>query len=85
MKTVAIIGAGPGIGLAVAKKFVSEGYSVAALSRKGDTTGDDIYGFAADASDTASLEQALTQVKEKLSPPEVLGNGSRLTDDKMGA
>jgi NAD(P)-dependent dehydrogenase (short-subunit alcohol dehydrogenase family) len=72
MKTVAVIGAGPGIGLAVAKKFVSEGYSVAALSRKGDTTGDDIYGFAADASDTASLEQALTQVKEKLSPPEVL-------------
>ncbi len=67
-----IIGAGPGIGLAVAKKFVGEGYSVAALSRSGDTTGENIYGFAADAADFTSLQQAFARVTEKLSEPEVL-------------
>jgi NAD(P)-dependent dehydrogenase (short-subunit alcohol dehydrogenase family) len=72
MKTIVIVGAGPGIGSSVAKKFAGEGYSVAALSRKGDATGDNIHGFAADASDPKSLEQALKQVKEKLSLPEVL-------------
>jgi NAD(P)-dependent dehydrogenase (short-subunit alcohol dehydrogenase family) len=39
MRTLLLIGAGPGIGLAVAKKFAGESYSVAALLRKGDITG----------------------------------------------
>jgi NAD(P)-dependent dehydrogenase (short-subunit alcohol dehydrogenase family) len=72
MKTIAIVGIGPGIGSSVAKRFASEGYSVAALSRKGSASGDNIHSFTADASDEASLEKALTQVKEKLSPPEIL-------------
>lgn len=72
MKTILIVGSGPGIGSSVARRFVDEGFSVAALSRKGDATGDSIHGFAADASDTASLEQAFKQITEKLSPPEVL-------------
>jgi NAD(P)-dependent dehydrogenase (short-subunit alcohol dehydrogenase family) len=72
MKTAIIIGAGPGIGSAIARKFSSEGYSVAALSRSGDAAGDNIHGFAADAADFTSLQQAFARVAEKLSPPEVL-------------
>jgi NAD(P)-dependent dehydrogenase (short-subunit alcohol dehydrogenase family) len=72
MKTVMIIGAGPGIGLAVARKFASEGFSIAALSRSGEASGDNIHGFAADAADFSSLQQAFLRVTEKLGTPEVL-------------
>jgi NAD(P)-dependent dehydrogenase (short-subunit alcohol dehydrogenase family) len=72
MKTIMIVGAGPGIGLAVARQFANEGFSVAALSRSGEATGENIHGFAADAADFASLQQVFARVAEKLSPPEVL-------------
>jgi NAD(P)-dependent dehydrogenase (short-subunit alcohol dehydrogenase family) len=72
MKTILIVGSGPGIGSSVARRFANEGFNVAALSRKGDATGHNIHGFAANASDTASLERAFKKVTEKLSPPEVL-------------
>jgi NAD(P)-dependent dehydrogenase (short-subunit alcohol dehydrogenase family) len=72
MKTIMIVGAGPGIGSSVARKFAGEGFEVAALTRKGDAAGDNIHGFAADASDTASLDKAFKDVVEKLSSPEVL-------------
>jgi short-subunit dehydrogenase len=32
-KTIAIVGAGPGVGLSVAEKFGAEGFKVALLSR----------------------------------------------------
>lgn len=32
-KTIAIVGAGPGVGFAVAEKFGKEGYNVALLAR----------------------------------------------------
>jgi NAD(P)-dependent dehydrogenase (short-subunit alcohol dehydrogenase family) len=67
-----IVGAGPGIGSAVARKFANEGFSVAALSRSGEATGENIHGFAADAADFASLQQAFARVAEELSAPEVL-------------
>ncbi|MGL4612187.1 MAG: SDR family NAD(P)-dependent oxidoreductase [Trueperaceae bacterium] len=72
MKTVMIIGAGPGIGSAVARTFASKGFEVAALTRKGDASGEHIHSFAADAADFSSLHHAYTQVAETLSPPEVL-------------
>jgi NAD(P)-dependent dehydrogenase (short-subunit alcohol dehydrogenase family) len=72
MKTVMIIGAGPGIGSGVARKFANEGFSVAALSRSGETSGENIHGFAADAADFNSLQQAVARVTEKLTAPDVL-------------
>jgi NAD(P)-dependent dehydrogenase (short-subunit alcohol dehydrogenase family) len=72
MKTIILVGAGPGIGSAVARKFANKGYSVAAPLRDSAATGDNIHGFAADAADFTSLQQAFVRVNEKLGAPEVL-------------
>ena len=37
MPTIAIIGAGPGLGLALAKKFGQNGYNAALIARNPDT------------------------------------------------
>ncbi|WP_269322470.1 SDR family NAD(P)-dependent oxidoreductase [Paenibacillus sp. FSL H7-0357] len=36
MKTIAIVGAGPGLGLSIAKKFGTNGFQVALISRNAD-------------------------------------------------
>ncbi|MCK6590234.1 MAG: SDR family NAD(P)-dependent oxidoreductase [Polyangiaceae bacterium] len=78
----AIVGAGSGIGLAVAKRFAREGFCVALLARRADELegyaatlrkeGADARGFPADAGDFASLEGALTQIDQDLGAPDVL-------------
>jgi NADP-dependent 3-hydroxy acid dehydrogenase YdfG len=82
MTTIAIIGAGTGLGLAVARRFGREGHAVAliarnrtrldeltaALSNEGITA----QGFTADVRDTVSLETALEQAATSLGPIEVL-------------
>ncbi len=71
MPTVAIVGAGPGMGLAIARTFGGQGFEVALISRsqhKLDALAAQLYeegiaakGFAADVLDPASLESALGQ------------------------
>jgi short-subunit dehydrogenase len=78
----AVVGAGSGIGLAVAKRFAREGFSLALMARRADELegyaaalrkeGADARGFAADAGDFDSLEGALTTIDQELGPPEVL-------------
>ncbi|NIL74879.1 SDR family NAD(P)-dependent oxidoreductase [Rhodococcus sp. B10] len=82
MTSIAIIGAGAGLGAAVARKFGSEGFSVGLISRNqgrvdalADQLGKDgvsARGFAADVRDPASISRALEQVTETLGPIEVL-------------
>lgn len=82
MPTMAIIGAGPGLGAAVARRFGREGYSVALIARdqsKLDTlaeglreSGVDAHGYAADVRDGAALETALAQAAAELGPITVL-------------
>ena len=82
MTTIAIIGAGSGLGAAVARKFGAEGYSVGLISRNQgrlDALADDLAkdgvhakGFTADVRDPASISKALEQVTETLGPIEVL-------------
>lgn len=82
MPTVAIIGAGPGVGDAVARRFGREGYAVALIARdqaKLDvlaadlrTSGITARGFAADVRDPAALTGALQDAAEALGPIEVL-------------
>lgn len=82
MSTIAIVGAGRGLGAAVARRFGSEGYSVGLISRNqgrldalaSDLTSDGVQaaGFAADVRDPASLSAALEQVTETLGPIQVL-------------
>jgi NADP-dependent 3-hydroxy acid dehydrogenase YdfG len=82
MTTIAIIGAGTGLGLAVARRFGREGHAVALIARN-RTSLDELtaalrkegitaQGFTADVRDTVSLETALEQAAKNLGPIEVL-------------
>jgi NADP-dependent 3-hydroxy acid dehydrogenase YdfG len=80
--TIAIVGAGQGLGATVARRFGAEGFAVALVSRtlahveelaaglrSGGTTA---AGFEADVRDTASLTAALRAAHDELGPVEVL-------------
>ena len=82
MPTLAIVGAGPGLGAAVARRFGREGFAVALLSRdqeKLDSLAADLgndgivaRGYAADVRDPATLEAALERAAADLGPVTVL-------------
>ncbi|SHN28476.1 SDR family NAD(P)-dependent oxidoreductase [Streptomyces yunnanensis] len=80
--TTFVIGAGPGIGQAVARRFAEDGASVAVLARSRSTvdgavaaveqTGGTALGLLADAADEASLRAGLDAAVERLGVPDVL-------------
>lgn len=82
MPTLAIIGAGPGLGAQVARRFAQEGFSVALVSRNQARLDDlaaqlaadgvEARGYAADVRDAASLRSALERASADLGPVEVL-------------
>jgi len=82
MTTLAIIGAGQGLGLAVARRFAREGLSVALIARDQGRVdqlaaqlvdeGFTAAGFTADVRDRPSLVAALEQAASRLGPIEVL-------------
>jgi NADP-dependent 3-hydroxy acid dehydrogenase YdfG len=82
MPTIAIVGAGPGLGLSIAKVFGRNGVSVALVSRTQDKldrlaaelgeSGIEAAGFAADIMDRPSLVAAFTRIKERFGTIDVL-------------
>lgn len=82
MTTLAIIGAGQGLGAAVARRFGKEGFAVALISRHQgrldalaaqlETDGVQAKGYAADVRDPSSISAALEKATEELGPIEVL-------------
>ncbi|KAA9163278.1 SDR family NAD(P)-dependent oxidoreductase [Amycolatopsis acidicola] len=82
MSTFALIGAGPGLGLATARRFGAAGHSVALISRSAQhldelttaLTGDGVeaHGFPADVLEPASLTAALEAAAEVAGPVEIL-------------
>lgn len=78
MPVIAIIGAGPGLGVSVARRFGREGFSIALISRdqtKLDTLAADLQaggltarGYAADVLNPAALEDALARAAADLGP-----------------
>ncbi|WP_431911608.1 SDR family NAD(P)-dependent oxidoreductase [Micromonospora carbonacea] len=82
MPTIAIVGAGSGLGQSIAKTFGSNGFSVALVSRtqsKLDAlaaelgqTGIDAAGFAADVMDRASLVDAFARIKQRFGTVDIL-------------
>ncbi|MGX1560075.1 SDR family NAD(P)-dependent oxidoreductase [Streptomyces sp. NPDC055506] len=82
MTTFALVGAGPGLGLATARRFGTAGHTVALVSRDARKLeeltaelardGIEARGFAADVLDPASLTRALREASESLGPIEIL-------------
>ncbi len=92
-KTIAIVGAGPGVGLAVAERFGAEGFSVALIARNSTkldglvaqlkAKGIDAAGFAADVTDTAGLADALAKAATHFGSIDVLEYGPTATPDSL--
>jgi short-subunit dehydrogenase len=82
MTTIAIVGAGPGLGAAVARRFGAEGFAVGLISRSQEradglaaqlvSEGIQARGFQADVRKPQTLATALEAVTEALGPIEVL-------------
>ncbi|GGV88246.1 hypothetical protein GCM10015535_39130 [Streptomyces gelaticus] len=82
MTTFVLVGAGPGLGLATARRFGTAGHSVALLSRSADhldaltaELGREsirAHGFTADVLDPGSLASALGEAAAALGPIEIL-------------
>ncbi|MDO8731033.1 MAG: SDR family NAD(P)-dependent oxidoreductase [Actinomycetota bacterium] len=82
MPVIAIVGAGPGMGAAIARRFGQEGFQVALLARtqgKLDTLTAELQaegilarGFAADVLDRASITAALNAVESSMGAIDVL-------------
>ncbi|MBK7857725.1 MAG: SDR family NAD(P)-dependent oxidoreductase [Archangiaceae bacterium] len=81
-KNLVIVGAGPGISLAVAKKFGAAGFSVALVARNAgklsdlvkqlEAAGVKATAIPADASDPAAVRSALQQARKAFGPITVL-------------
>jgi NAD(P)-dependent dehydrogenase (short-subunit alcohol dehydrogenase family) len=80
-KVAAVLGVGPGLGAAVARRFAREGFAVALMARReGSVAGvrEEIEGaggtalaVSADATDPASVAAAFDRVRAELGDPEV--------------
>ncbi|KAA9150943.1 SDR family NAD(P)-dependent oxidoreductase [Amycolatopsis acidicola] len=73
MAGAVVIGAGPGIGRAVALRFAREGLPLALISRSGaDSLVPSAFSYTADSSDEDALRAALDAAAEDLGHPEVV-------------
>lgn len=92
MPTLAVFGAGPALGLSVARRFGSEGFDVALVARNQDTLdrlagelradGTTAVTFSAELTDLAQVRAAADGIVEQSGPPDVVlyspGDVSRL-------
>ncbi len=80
-KTAAVLGVGPGLGAAVARRFAREGYAVALMARRVESVaearegiegaGGAVLAVSADATDPASVAAAFDEVRSTLGDPGV--------------
>jgi NADP-dependent 3-hydroxy acid dehydrogenase YdfG len=93
-KICALVGVGPGLGLAIARRFGREGYHMALLARRTEAlteytkilsdTGILATGFEVDAADSASIAAAFAQIQQTIGHPNVLVyNAALLKQDSM--
>jgi len=81
-RVAAVLGVGPGIGTAVARRFGREGFAVAVMARSAEAlaaaraaaaeTGGRSVAIQTDATDPASVATAFEHVRSELGPAEVL-------------
>lgn len=88
-----LVGAGPGIGLAVARRFVREGMSAGLIARSERTVkaaadglaGADVLPVTADVTDEAALRSALDRVVDAYGVPDVVVyNAALIQADRIG-
>lgn len=82
MPTIAIVGAGAGLGLSIAKTFGRNGHSVALIARDQEKldglaaqlghVGIDAAGFSADVMDRPSIEAAFARIEDRYGQVDVL-------------
>jgi len=80
-KVAVVLGVGPGLGAAVARRFASQGFSLGLMARSSEKltsiqteiekSGGTALSISADATDPASVISAFAEVKQKLGNPEV--------------
>ncbi|HKH12199.1 MAG TPA: SDR family NAD(P)-dependent oxidoreductase [Rubrobacter sp.] len=80
-RTAAVLGVGPGLGAAVARRFAREGFAVALMARREESvagvrerieeSGGTAISIATDATDPASVAAAFGRVRGELGDPEV--------------
>jgi len=81
-KTLAILGAGPGLGSALARRFAKAGWSVALVARRTDVLdaglaelarfGVNTYGVQADVTDRPGVESAFQRIVNAVGVPDVV-------------
>lgn len=79
-KVCVLLGAGPGVGLSVAKKFLDRGYTLALISRSAEKLTDmkhqlgdaNISTWAVDVSDSGALMSAMSSIVKQHGEPEIL-------------
>lgn len=81
-KTIIVVGAGPGLGNAVARRFGHEGYRSVLIARSAPALngyvkeladeGMEACGIPADATDATSLAAALSEAKNRFGAPDVV-------------
>lgn len=81
-QVAAIVGVGPGLGAAVARRFAREGYAVALIARREESLsgareeieseGGTALAVTADATDAGSVSSAFERVRSELGDPKVL-------------
>ena len=85
MSTIAVLGAGPGLGMSVAQRFAKEGYAVGLVSRSADrhpgyletlaASGVRAVAVAADLREPGGPARALSEITSELGPIDVVYHG----------
>jgi NAD(P)-dependent dehydrogenase (short-subunit alcohol dehydrogenase family) len=76
--TLAVVGAGPGLGVAIARRFGEHGFQTGLVARDGERLGREVAAlpaagaYPADVTDGAALRTALDRLQAELGPIDVL-------------
>ncbi|MFI6078498.1 SDR family NAD(P)-dependent oxidoreductase [Actinoplanes sp. NPDC051343] len=85
-RRVLVIGAGPGLGTAVARRFAREGFAVTLAARHPAVPAGELHGadtVVADAAEPHAFRAVLTELAESTAPGVVVYNAAVITTDNI--
>lgn len=81
-KVLCVLGAGPNVGASVARKFASQGYKVAVVSRKKKDIVEGQLHVDGDFCDPSSMQDVFSEIRRSLGIPSVVVyNGESVVDE----